>query len=315
MADFTYSATFAYNNFGAIWLESPEGLTDPFGPVTFSDTNRTFELGDDFTGDGNMYMGYLTLDNVRFPIVSSATGNTDEPLILVPEGRDASKISFPDSIRPFDFRLINLGESMRHPHSLCFAKGTLIRVPAGEVAVEKLTNNHEVVTENGTAVKVKWIGRQTMWRMFSGVKALNMVRFEAGALGNGLPETELTVTGGHGMIVDGYVVNASALVNETSITQIPIAQLPERFTVYHVETENHDVILANGAAAETFVDVVSRANFDNYQEYLDLYGVERIIPEMAHLRISSRRLLPDVIKARLGIADIHYTEESYATRL
>ena len=43
--------------------------------------------------------------------------------------------------------------------------------------------------------------------------------------------------------------------------------------------------------------------FDNYQEYLDLYGAERIIPEMDRMRITSRRLLPDAIKARLGIVD------------
>jgi len=33
------------------------------------------------------------------------------------------------------------------------------------------------------------------------------------------------------------------------------------------------------------------------------YGAERIIPEMDRPRISSRRLLPDAIKARLRIDD------------
>ena len=185
----------------------------------------------------------------------------------------------------------------------CFAAGTMIRTPRGDVAVEMLTNDHEVLTQNGTAVKVKWIGRQSLRRMFSGLKALNMVRMEAGALGDGLPETELTVTGDHGMIVEDLVINASALVNGTTIKQIPIADLPERFTVYHVETENHDVILANGAPAETFVEIPGRKGFDNYAEYLDLYGCERIVPEMKMARISSRRLVPNAIQSRLGIRD------------
>ena len=34
-----------------------------------------------------------------------------------------------------------------------------------------------------------------------------LVRIRAGALGNGLPDADLTVTGDHGMIVDGLVVN------------------------------------------------------------------------------------------------------------
>ena len=42
---------------------------------------------------------------------------------------------------------------------------------------------------------------------------------------------------------------------------------------------------------------------NNYAEYLELYVTERIIPEMDRPRISSRRLLPDAIKRRLGITE------------
>ena len=72
--------------------------------------------------------------------------------------------------------------------------------------------------------------------------------------------------------------------------------------MYHIETENHEVILANGVPAETFVDVVTRSHFDNYQEYVELYGAPKIIPEMPYPRISSARLLPQAIKDRLGIS-------------
>ena len=105
------------------------------------------------------------------------------------------------------------------------------------------------------------------------------------------------------MIVDGLVINASALVNDGSIDWVPVDELPDRVTYYHVETEDHDVILANGAPAETFIDIPGRVGFDNYQEYLDLYGAERIIPEMDRPRIASRRMVPDAIKARLGIVE------------
>ncbi|MEM9764783.1 MAG: Hint domain-containing protein, partial [Pseudomonadota bacterium] len=98
---------------------------------------------------------------------------------------------------------------------------------------------------------------------------------------------------------DGMVINASALVNGDTIDFVPMAELADSFTVYHVETESHDVILANGAPAETFIDVASRRAFDNYQEYLDLYGHERIIQAQPLPRISSARLVPQAIKARL----------------
>jgi hypothetical protein len=46
---------------------------------------------------------------------------------------------------------------------------------------------------------------------------------------------------------------------------------------------------------------VGRQAFDNYAEYVELYGEERIITEMPLPRISTARLLPPTLKARLGI--------------
>lgn len=46
--------------------------------------------------------------------------------------------------------------------------------------------------------------------------------------------------------------------------------------------------------------MAGRAAFDNYAEYLDLYGTERIIPEMRRHRITSQRLLPQTILARIA---------------
>jgi len=92
-------------------------------------------------------------------------------------------------------------------------------------------------------------------------------------------------------------------VDGGSIDWNPLIAMPAGVTYYHIETEGHDVALANGAPIETLVDTAGRSVFDNHAEYLDLYGAERIIPEMNHPRITSRRLVPDAIKARLGIAD------------
>ena len=109
------------------------------------------------------------------------------------------------------------------------------------------------------------------------------------------------MTADHGIFLDGHLITASALVNGDTIRALPLAERPVSTRFYHVETENHEMILANGVAAETFVDAVSRREFSNYQEYLDLYGAERIIPAMATPRISSARLIPETIRTRLGL--------------
>lgn len=182
----------------------------------------------------------------------------------------------------------------------CFAAGTLIATPTGERAVETLRAGDKVLTADGQETRVLWLARQTIDASHGIAARRAPVRIAAGALGN---HTDLIVTADHGMIVDGLVINASALVNGGTIDWVPDADIPAGFTVYHIETAAHDVILANGAAAETFMDAAGRACFDNHQDYLDLYGCERIIPEMTRPRISSRRLLPAAIRARLGIAE------------
>ena len=207
----------------------------------------------------------------------------------------------PDSVAAVTFpTTFNVADLNTAPLLACFLAGTLIATPSGEVAVENLAIGDRVRLVKGRSVAVKWVGRQIVTPATAGPRSVP-VRIRAGALGHGLPRTDLMVTADHGMILDGLVINAGALVNGTTIDFVPLADLPASFTVYHVETEAHDVILANGAPAETFIDYVGRSAFDNHAEYLALYGCERIIPEMARPRISTARLLPEAIRARLGI--------------
>ena len=183
----------------------------------------------------------------------------------------------------------------------CFLEGTMIAAPAGEIAVEELNIGDLVLTADGSVVAVKWIGRQHRYNIGSISAKYAPVRISAGALGNGLPKSDLCVTADHGLIVDGLLINASALVNGTSIRYVPMSEMPESYTYYHIETHSHDVVLANGAPAETFIDYESRRDFSNYAEYVALYGDEPVIAELPMPRISSRRQLPADLRARFGI--------------
>ncbi|WP_299626817.1 Hint domain-containing protein [uncultured Tateyamaria sp.] len=185
--------------------------------------------------------------------------------------------------------------------NLCFGAGTLIATPTGERVVESLRIGDLITTADGRHVPVKWLGQQTHQ-----TPAVNMrlpdraqpVRIRAGALGGGLPHTDLLVTGDHAMLLDGMLINAAALVNGASIDWVPMAELGNSFTVYHVEVEAHEVILANGAQTESFVDVAGRKTFDNYNAYMARYGSERIIPEMRVPRITAQRMVPAYIGDR-----------------
>ncbi len=124
----------------------------------------------------------------------------------------------------------------------CFAAGTMIATPDGEVAVETLEIGDLVLTADEKAVPVKWIGRQSTGKRISALNKLP-VRITEGALGSGLPNRDLVVTADHGMIIDGLVINAGALVNQSTIDYVPRHELPKDATYYHIETEGHQVIL------------------------------------------------------------------------
>lgn len=184
--------------------------------------------------------------------------------------------------------------------TVCFAAGTMIATPAGERAVETLEIGDMVLTAEGAAVPVTFLGRQSLHKVFTPAERFAPVRVAAGALGQGLPHSDLVLTAAHALIIDGLAINAGALVNGTTITRDAAETLPERVTYFHVETAGHDVILANGAPAETFVDYVSRRAFDNYADYVALYGDEQPVAALDMPRISSPRLVPAAIRARLA---------------
>ena len=150
----------------------------------------------------------------------------------------------------------------------CYAAGTRIAVPGGEALVCDLAMGDLVVTAAGAHRAVKWIGRRSYaGRFLSANRHLMPIRFRAGSLGGGLPRRDLMVSPKHAMFLEGYLVPADLLVNGTSVTR---EQGLKRIDYYHVELETHDVILAEGAPSETFLDDDSRGMFHNAHEYAGL---------------------------------------------
>ena len=74
-----------------------------------------------------------------------------------------------------------------------------------------------------------------------------------------------------------------------------------------MELENHEVVPVNGGVpAESFIDYVGRSGFDNYDDYLDLAGADRLIAEMPLPRVCAHRLVPPDLREALGIEPPSY---------
>ncbi len=181
---------------------------------------------------------------------------------------------------------------------ICFYPGTMIATPQGERAVETLAIGDLVLTLEGEARPVRWMGRQTVSTRFANPMRVLPIRIQAGALAEGVPSRDLLVSPDHAILVEDILVQAGALVNGVTITRE--TRVPERFTYHHVELADHSLILAENTPAETFVDNVDRMAFDNWDEHEALYGHLPGIVEMDRPRAKSHRQVPMALRAVLA---------------
>jgi hypothetical protein len=210
--------------------------------------------------------------------------------------------------------------------AVCYLRGTRIRTPHGELRIEDLKIGDAVTTLSGEGKPIKWIGRQH-FRKDSGSdwpSALLPVRMSSFALDEHTPHTDLYLSPNHALLIDNVLIPAIYLVNGTSIVQA-MPQGVEDIEYFHIELETHEVIFAEGVAAETllvindresFGDLI-RENFDNFSERQRLYGVENRAPmtpyaprvcyngRRSELKALLRRAVSPVVDIRDPIQLVH----------
>ena len=283
-----------------------QSITQP--TVSFDGTNVTVDVDVlvNATGNTNATLKLIAIDEDGNQIVIATgqtvqgSGNNDYQVVF--ENVDVT------SLPPGNFTFVvqatqsNGTSPITSPPSeplfVCFLTGTMIATPTGEVAVETLCPGDMVLTADGRAVPVRFLGRQTVATRFAPAHRANPVRIAAGALAGNVPARDLFVSPNHGIVVDGVLAFASALVNGTTIAQVDAPA--ETFVYYSIETEGHEVILAEGCPAETFVDHVPRARWDNHADYAALYPAAPAIAEMDLPHAKSHRQVPAEIHARIA---------------
>jgi collagen type I/II/III/V/XI/XXIV/XXVII alpha len=140
----------------------------------------------------------------------------------------------------------------------CFAEGTMIETVTGPRRVESLAVGDEVVTLPGGARRIVWVGsRNVDCERHPRPEAVWPVRITAGAFGQNVPARDLFVSPDHAIYVDRVLVPAKLLIDGFGIVQVKRANV----NYYHLELEDHALILAEGLTVESYLDTGDRANF------------------------------------------------------
>jgi hypothetical protein len=156
----------------------------------------------------------------------------------------------------------------------CFLAGTRIKTTEREINIEELRIGDNVLTASGEAKPIKFIGRRKLSRERAGPwkNGEGPVKISRFAIDGKAPHSDLYISPGHAIYIDGVLIPAGNLVN--GVTIVADAK-PETLslTLFHIEFDTHEAILAEGLAVESFRHDNPHAHaFDNADEYVRLYG-------------------------------------------
>lgn len=188
---------------------------------------------------------YLVLGDVASPTVPAIV-YTAKGISPTPEGSPLGTVNI-----GFDTSNVYIGP-------VCYCAGTMILTPTGERAIETLAAGDPVVTASGETRPVVWMGQQTIaCARHPHPAEAHPILIARDAIGAGVPHRDLMVSPGHGIAItclEPVFIEARALVNGATVRQVPA----DTVVYYHLELETHDVVVANGAAAESYLDVGNR---------------------------------------------------------
>ncbi len=291
--DIANGATLAFSNSGTVGSATIEpSLTFGAGSGTFIDTAA---------GAGAVHLGTITGFSGTDQIELKAFGSSDKFTIsgntlTISGGSKTESFTFSAST---DVQHLKVADSSGvDTITICFMAGTMISTPAGERAIETLKRGDLVLTTDGVAKKVCWLGRQTVSSIFADPVRSWPIRIKAGALGENIPSRDLLLSPDHAVLIEGALIHAGALVNGSSILRE--TRVPRSFIYYHVELDDHSLIFAENTPAETFIDNAERLAFDNWDEHQKLYPAGTDIEELPYPRAKAPRQVPVRIRIMLA---------------
>lgn len=273
------------------------GLADTANAtITFTSGDITVVL----PGTGSLGItlaGLLPGDRIDFANVSAirsgpfggTTAATASGGVLFVQGASGDKVNVGLGSIGSDIYFTATADSFGHVlvDVNCFVAGTRIATPFGMAPVETLRPGDPVRLADGAVVPVRWVGRSEIdLARHPQPSRAAPIRIRAGALADGVPSRDLLVSPEHALLLDGALTPALRLANGATIARDDGFT---RVSYWHVELDRHGILLAEGAAAESYLDTGNRGRFAGEAGARPLFADFTMAPDPKALAIWEQR--------------------------
>ncbi|MCG7493052.1 Hint domain-containing protein [Thalassobius sp. Cn5-15] len=253
-----------------------------FEDVFGSDVVTDFDLGD---SDGNG----STNDQIDVSELTNSYGNPVRAwdVTVTDDGNGNAILNFPNGecltlqgIAPAQVDSANQLNAMGIP---CFANGTLIGSPKGDVPVEALKVGDLVNTVDSGPQPIRWIGKRTLDQTdLEEAPHLKPVLIPSHVLGNHSPllvsPLHCILLGPEHGLETTVFVRAKHLVEVFGSVRIALGC--RRVDYYHILLDSHQVLISNGAPSESFYPGFEALRMLSDTDRTELF---RYLPELTQL--------------------------------
>ena len=239
--------------------------------------------------------GLVLGDTIDLTAIAKATASLDttSDLLTITSGGSSYNLQLAGSYTGDTASAVTDGTSGTDISLACFAAGTLIRTPDGDVPVETLQAGYVVLTRSGLPRPVRWVGRRRVaCNRHPRPEDVQPIRIAAHAFARGQPCRDLLLSPDHAVFIGDVLIPVRYLVNGRTIAPITVASID----YLHVELDTHDVIFAEGLPAESFLDTGNRSAF------ADGGGATALHPDFA-LRIWEAKGCAELVLGGMKLAD------------
>ncbi len=281
----TLEVTGAVSGTGILVMESGATLRldgalglGPTVDFTSGGAPETLILEQSGTSVSNPILNFGNLDRIElgnFSTINSATYANHTITVTGTVGGSAGSVLLTDVTLAAGAGTTNLltgsdgGTGAQFVELACFAAGTWLAAPGGWRLVEALRAGDLVCTADGAARPVRWVGFRTIdLTRHPDPRRAQPIRILADAFADAVPSRDLVLSPDHAVFDRGRLVPIRLLVNDATILR---ETRRRKVTYYHVELDSHDLLLAEGLAAESYLDTGNRGLFENAPEPLVLH--------------------------------------------